>query len=404
MSLCAEREPDVVLMDLEMPVLDGIEATRRIRAAQPGVAVVLTSFSDRERILRALDAGAAGYLLKDAEPAELRRAIEAAARGEAPSTRRRPGRFSAPVARRAPRTRCRSGSGRFSMVGEGPEQGDRAPLGISEKTVAHLTSVYRQIGVTDRTQAALWAERHGVTRDASWTEVRLRALRDGHDRPMTLKRSGRLAAIALAALAALVLPHRTCRRRAARGRAARGNLYALERCRAPPPRGRRRDQGRARDRDAAPRREVERDPAARAADRLPRHRPHPRRRHARARRTVPDWFGRDTIVARASGPRGESAACRRPCSPSGSLTSGQPRRRAVDADELRVGDVAVAREEPRPAGLEGISPPARATAAPSWFARTIRWPVTTYRNVPYGTSNVTRSPGFSLSMSENGAP
>ena len=84
-ALCAERQPNVVLMDLEMPVLDGIEATRRIRSSQPGVAVVvLTSFSDRERILRALDAGAAGYLLKDAEPAELRRAIEAAARGEAP--------------------------------------------------------------------------------------------------------------------------------------------------------------------------------------------------------------------------------------------------------------------------------------------------------------------------------
>jgi DNA-binding NarL/FixJ family response regulator len=71
-ALCAERHPDVVLIDLEMPVLDGIEATRQIRAAQPDIAVVvLTSFSDRERILRALDAGAAGYLLKDAEPDEL---------------------------------------------------------------------------------------------------------------------------------------------------------------------------------------------------------------------------------------------------------------------------------------------------------------------------------------------
>ena len=84
-ALCAEQRPDVVLMDLEMPVLDGIEATRRIQAAQPDVAVVvLTSFSDRERILRALDAGAVGYLLKDAEPDELARAIRAAARGEAP--------------------------------------------------------------------------------------------------------------------------------------------------------------------------------------------------------------------------------------------------------------------------------------------------------------------------------
>ena len=84
-ALCAEHRPDVVLMDLEMPVLDGIEATRRIVEAAPGVAVVvLTSFSDREQILRALDAGAIGYLLKDAEPAELERAVRAAARGEAP--------------------------------------------------------------------------------------------------------------------------------------------------------------------------------------------------------------------------------------------------------------------------------------------------------------------------------
>jgi DNA-binding NarL/FixJ family response regulator len=166
-SLCEERRPDVVLMDLEMPILDGIEATRRIREAQPEVAVVvLTSFSDRDRILRALDAGAAGYLLKDAEPEELARAIEAAARGEAPldpkaarallSARRSP----TPAEKLSEREREV-----LAMVGEGmPNKAIARRLGISEKTVkAHLTSVYRQIGVTDRTQAALWAHRNGVT-------------------------------------------------------------------------------------------------------------------------------------------------------------------------------------------------------------------------------------------------
>ncbi|MGH3078466.1 MAG: LuxR C-terminal-related transcriptional regulator [Gaiellaceae bacterium] len=171
MSLCAQRDPDVVLMDLEMPVLDGIEATRRIRAAQPGVAiVVLTSFSDRERILRALDAGAAGYLLKDAEPADLLRAIEAAARGEAPLD---PKAARALLSARRSPTTSDSLSERerevLAMVAEGlPNKLIARQLAISEKTVkAHLTSVYRQIGVTDRTQAALWAERHGVSRDAS---------------------------------------------------------------------------------------------------------------------------------------------------------------------------------------------------------------------------------------------
>src|SRR4029079_11502297 len=83
--LAGEHEPDVVLMDLEMPDMDGIETTQALRARQPGAAVVvLTSFSDRERILAALDAGAVGYLLKDADPEELARAIRAAARGEAP--------------------------------------------------------------------------------------------------------------------------------------------------------------------------------------------------------------------------------------------------------------------------------------------------------------------------------
>ena len=165
-ALCADHDPDVVLMDLEMPVLDGIEATRRIVEAQPRVAVVvLTSFSDREQILRALDAGAVGYLLKDAEPAELERAVRAAARGEAPLD---------PRAGRALLQDRASGSPLdglsererevLAMVARGlPNKLIARELGISEKTVkAHLTSVYRTIGVTDRTQAALWAERNGL--------------------------------------------------------------------------------------------------------------------------------------------------------------------------------------------------------------------------------------------------
>ena len=160
-------EPDVVLMDLSMPDLDGIEATKRVLAARPETQVlVLTSFSDRDRILQALDAGASGYLLKDAEPDELLRAIRAAARGEAPlspraaqallSARREP----SPVAALSEREQEV-----LSLVAAGLANKQIAQrLGISEKTVkAHLTRVFREIGVFDRTQAALWAQRHGLT-------------------------------------------------------------------------------------------------------------------------------------------------------------------------------------------------------------------------------------------------
>jgi DNA-binding NarL/FixJ family response regulator len=170
-ALCAERRPDVVLMDLEMPVLDGIAATARIRAVQPEIAVVvLTSFSDRERILRALDAGAVGYLLKDAEPDELGKAIRAAARGESP--------LDPKAARALLSSRAATGAAPplsererevLAMVAEGlPNKVIAQRLSISEKTVkAHLTSVFRQIGVTDRTQAALWAQRNGIARPGS---------------------------------------------------------------------------------------------------------------------------------------------------------------------------------------------------------------------------------------------
>ncbi len=170
-AICAEQNPDVVLMDLEMPVLDGIEATRQIKAAQPDVAVVvLTSFSDRERILRALDAGAAGYLLKDVEPEGLARAISAAARGDAPlDPKAARTLLSARQAAAPGDTLSEREREVLLMVAEGlPNKLIAQRLSISEKTVkAHLTSVFRQIGVTDRTQAALWAERNGLTGSGS---------------------------------------------------------------------------------------------------------------------------------------------------------------------------------------------------------------------------------------------
>ncbi len=166
LEVVAREDPDVVLMDLSMPGMGGAEATRRLLATGTGArVVVLTSLSARERILDALDAGAIGYLLKDAEPDELIRGVQAAARGESPLS---PKAATQVLAARSDQRPAVDLSARerevLELVGQGlPNKLIARRLEISEKTVkAHLTQVFAQLGVTDRTQAALWLERNGL--------------------------------------------------------------------------------------------------------------------------------------------------------------------------------------------------------------------------------------------------
>lgn len=157
-------DPDVILMDLSMPVMDGIDATRAITAASPSARiVVLTSFSDRARVSRALEAGAIGYQLKDAEPTVLRDAVRAAAVGHVPLDARVAGALLPRAAEGgdplSPREREV-----LALVTQGlaNKQIARA-LGITERTVkAHLGNAYRQIGVADRTSAAMWMRDHPI--------------------------------------------------------------------------------------------------------------------------------------------------------------------------------------------------------------------------------------------------
>jgi DNA-binding NarL/FixJ family response regulator len=160
------QQPDVVLMDISMPGMDGIEATRRVLAVRPETRVVmLTSFADHERVLEALDTGAVGYILKDSESDDLLRGVRAAAGGDAPLS---PRAARAVVTARRGRRPFEELTSReldvLKLVARGLSNKQIAwRLTISEKTVkAHMTSIFGRIGVADRTQAALWAQRHGV--------------------------------------------------------------------------------------------------------------------------------------------------------------------------------------------------------------------------------------------------
>jgi DNA-binding NarL/FixJ family response regulator len=153
-------------MDLQMPGTDGVAATRAIVAEELGVQVlVLTSFSDSERIVGALDAGAVGYLLKDADPDDVIEGVRAVARGESPLHPKAARELLLARARPAERPQLTPREAdvlRLVRLGLANKQIGRR-LGISERTVkAHLTSAFQRIGVVDRTQAALWVERNGL--------------------------------------------------------------------------------------------------------------------------------------------------------------------------------------------------------------------------------------------------
>ena len=160
----SELTPDVVLMDLSMPGVDGVEATRRIKESHPLVhVVVLTSFSDQTRILSALETGADGYLLKHSEPQTIIDAVRSTVEGGAPLD---PRAARVLLSARSLGSQATTMSAREEQVlrlvvdGLANKQIARR-LDISERTVkAHLTNVFQRIGVRDRTQAALWAREH----------------------------------------------------------------------------------------------------------------------------------------------------------------------------------------------------------------------------------------------------
>jgi DNA-binding NarL/FixJ family response regulator len=173
-ALCARHRPDVVLMDLRMPKLDGVEATRQIRAAQPETEiVVLTTHADEESILDALRAGARGYLTKDAGIAEISRAVHAAADHHAlldPLVHSRliaaasAGSRPKPLPASLPDGLTAREAEVLSLIAQGMSNREiAAKLFVSEATIkTHINHVFAKIGARDRAQAVHYAYTHGL--------------------------------------------------------------------------------------------------------------------------------------------------------------------------------------------------------------------------------------------------
>lgn len=166
---CVERlHPEVVLMDLSMPVLDGVQATTEIVARWPEVRVIaLTSTLDPQRVNAVLAAGAAGYMLKDVDPAVLASNIRAATHGGLALSPQVAAQYfqrhaAAHATAEIPLTARELQVLAMIADGRSNKQIARA-LGISDKTVkAHCGHIFNRLGVTDRTQAAIWALQHHV--------------------------------------------------------------------------------------------------------------------------------------------------------------------------------------------------------------------------------------------------
>jgi DNA-binding NarL/FixJ family response regulator len=165
--------PDVVLMDMQMPKLDGVETTGRLKATWPGIDVIaVTSFIEEARIRAALEAGATGYLLKDADASDVVDAIRAAVAGE---VRLDPAVAAAlALSLRTPASSAETLTPRerevITLVAEGwtnREIGKR--LGVAERTArTHVSNILAKLGLASRTQAAMWAVREGLV-DAAET-------------------------------------------------------------------------------------------------------------------------------------------------------------------------------------------------------------------------------------------